>query len=46
MPPCGHIAGVYARCDRKVGVHKAPANEVLEGVVDLETRLTDEQQGT
>jgi hypothetical protein len=45
VPPCGHVAGVYARCDKRVGVHKAPANEVLEGVVDLETRLTDEEQG-
>jgi hypothetical protein len=36
---------VYARCDKRVGVHKAPANEVLEGVVDLEMRLTDEEQG-
>jgi len=45
VPPCGHIAGVYARCDRRVGVHKAPANEVLEGVLDLETLLTDARQG-
>jgi hypothetical protein len=44
VPPCGHVAGVYARCDQRVGVHKAPANEVLEGVLDLETVLTDDQQ--
>ena len=44
VPPCGHIAGVYARSDRRVGVHKAPANEVLEGVLDLEVALTDAQQ--
>ncbi|MBI3560636.1 MAG: phage tail sheath family protein [Gammaproteobacteria bacterium] len=32
LPPCGQVAGVYARCDNVVGVHKAPANEpVLEG---------------
>src|SRR5215472_1856667 len=30
VPPSGHIAGVYARCDREQGIHKAPANEVLE----------------
>jgi len=35
VPPCGHVAGVYARSDQRVGVHKAPANEVLEGVLDL-----------
>jgi phage tail sheath protein FI len=35
VPPCGHVAGVYARVDDRVGVHKAPANERLEGVLDL-----------
>jgi len=35
IPPCGHVAGVYARSDRRIGVHKAPANEILEGVLDL-----------
>ena len=45
MPPCGHIAGVYARSDALNGVHKAPANEMLEGVVGLEVSLTNEQQG-
>jgi phage tail sheath protein FI len=44
-PPCGHVAGVYARTDQQTGVHKAPANGVLEGVLDLETNLTDTQQG-
>ncbi|MCG8364053.1 MAG: phage tail sheath subtilisin-like domain-containing protein [Pseudanabaenales cyanobacterium] len=45
IPACGHIAGVYARSDDRIGVHKAPANEVLEGVLDLEISLTNEQQG-
>lgn len=44
VPPCGHVAGVYARTDRERGVHKAPANEVLEGVIDLERNLTDDDQ--
>jgi len=44
VPPCGHVAGVYARSDRRIGVHKAPANEILAGVVDLETALTDAEQ--
>jgi phage tail sheath protein FI len=43
-PPCGHVAGVVARCDRRTGVHKAPANEALAGVVDLEASLTDADQ--
>jgi len=41
VPPCGHVAGVVARCDLRTGVHKAPANEELAGVVDLEVKLTD-----
>jgi phage tail sheath protein FI len=45
VPPCGHIAGVISRCDQHTGVHKAPANEVLEGAVDLAARLTDADQG-
>jgi hypothetical protein len=45
VPPCGHVAGIYARSDERIGVHKAPANEVLEGVLDLEVNLTDAQQG-
>lgn len=42
IPPSGHVAGVYARCDRTMGVYRAPANEPLQGVVDLELFL---QQG-
>jgi phage tail sheath protein FI len=45
VPPCGHVAGVYARSDARVGVYKAPANEVLEGVLDLEINLSNAQQG-
>ncbi len=44
VPPCGHVAGVVARCDLRTGVHKAPANEELAGVVDLEVKLTDTDQ--
>lgn len=45
VPPCGHIAGIYARTDASVGVFKAPANELVEGVIDLTMPLTDEDQG-
>jgi hypothetical protein len=44
VPPCGHIAGIYARSDAAIGVHKAPANETVEGAMDLEVHLTDENQ--
>lgn len=46
VPPCGHIAGVYARCDERVGVHKAPANEVLEEALDLQPRLSEARLGS
>ena len=36
VPPCGHIAGIFARSDARVGVFKAPANEELMGAMDLE----------
>lgn len=45
VPPCGHIAGIYARSDENAGVHKAPANEVLEGVVDLAVNVDNNSQG-
>ncbi|MCP4118892.1 MAG: phage tail sheath family protein [Desulfobacteraceae bacterium] len=44
VPPCGHIAGIYARSDALFGVHKAPANEMVEGAMDLETHVSDENQ--
>jgi hypothetical protein len=36
MPPSGAVAGIFARTDARIGVHKAPANEELTGVSDLE----------
>jgi hypothetical protein len=35
VPPCGHVAGTYSAGDRSAGVHRAPANRPVEGVVDL-----------
>jgi len=46
VPPSGHVAGVMARCDNTVGVHKAPANEVVRGAVDVGWALNDAEQGT
>lgn len=37
VPPSGHLAGIYARTDRRIGVHKAPANEEILGIVDFVT---------
>ncbi len=44
IPPCGHVAGVYARSDGERGVHKAPANEVVRGALGLEVQLTKGEQ--
>jgi Bacteriophage tail sheath protein len=40
VPPSGHMAGIYARTDATRGVHKAPANEVVRGVLGLEVVVT------
>lgn len=40
VPPSGHVAGIWARNDDSRGVHKAPANEVIRGAIDLEFGLT------
>jgi phage tail sheath protein FI len=44
VPPSGHVAGVWARNDDTRGVHKAPANEVLRGVVSLQGVITRGEQ--
>ncbi|MFT5431192.1 MAG: phage tail sheath protein FI [Myxococcota bacterium] len=45
VPPAGHVAGIYARCDEKDGVHRAPANEEIEGILDLSVILDDADIG-
>jgi phage tail sheath protein FI len=40
IPPSGHMAGIWARSDDTRGVHKAPANEVIRGAIDLELLIT------
>lgn len=45
VPPGGHTLGVYARTDIERGVFKAPANETLRGVLELEFDINDDTQG-
>ena len=45
VAPSGHIAGIYARTDARRGVHKAPANEVVRGALNLTYALTRAEQG-
>ena len=46
VPPSGHVAGVYARGDWDVGVHKPPANERLDGIQDITIEVGDVAHGT
>jgi uncharacterized protein len=46
VPPCGHLAGIYARSDAQRGVHKAPANEVVMGVLDVHYPVSKILQGS
>src|SRR4029450_6369062 len=41
LPPCGHIAGLYARTDFTVGAHKAPANGELFWAEDVTVEVND-----
>jgi len=47
VPPCGHVAGVYARNDGRRGVHKAPAGTeaTVEDALSVETSMSDIEQG-
>lgn len=46
-PPAGHVAGVIAATDLRAGggVHKAPANEQVAGVLNVVTEISDREQG-
>jgi phage tail sheath protein FI len=46
VPPSGHMVGVYNRTDAGRGVHKAPANEVVLGAINLELNLSRGEQDT
>jgi phage tail sheath protein FI len=44
LPPAAAMAGIYARVDATRGVHKAPANEVVRGALNLEYLVTHAEQ--
>jgi phage tail sheath protein FI len=44
VPPSGHVAGIWARNDATRGVWKAPANEVVRGIMNVETKVTRGEQ--
>lgn len=43
-PPSGSVLGVYARTDNTVGVHKAPANEVVRSCTGLASSYNTAEQ--
>jgi phage tail sheath protein FI len=45
VPPAGFVAGLYARTDVEVGVHKAPANAELRGVAGTTVFVNEAMQG-
>jgi len=47
FPPCGFVAGLYAKTDASRGVFKAPAgvDASLTGIVGVKEPLTDNQNG-
>jgi phage tail sheath protein FI len=45
VPPSGHMIGILARVDVTRGVHKAPANEVVNGAFGVVQTMSDQEQG-
>jgi uncharacterized protein len=44
VPPAGHMAGVYAFVDNERGVHKAPANVVVQQIVGFDDDINTREQ--
>ena len=45
VPPSGHVCGIFARSDNSKGVHKAPANELVNGALGVQRLMSDVDQG-
>lgn len=45
VPPSGHVAGIYARVETEIGVHKPPANEVVMAADDVTVTVDDITHG-
>mgnify|MGYP001092067837 CR=1 FL=1 len=44
VPPSGHVVGIYNREDAERGVHKAPANQIVLGAIDVELLVSKGEQ--
>ena len=45
VPPGGHVAGIYALVERRTGVHKPPANELIADAQDVTFAVDDLAHG-
>ena len=45
VPPCGHVAGSYARLDARIGQQSAPANIGIEDAIDVAVHLGEAALG-
>lgn len=45
VPPSGYVAGVWVRTADSRGIHKAPANEIVRGILELGRPITDDENG-
>ena len=45
VPPSGHVCGIIARSDATRGVHKAPANEIVNGALGIGRTMSNIDQG-
>jgi uncharacterized protein len=46
VPPCGHVAGIYAQTELATGVHQPPAHKPLELVLDVQHQVDDSLHGS
>src|SRR5262245_6744008 len=44
IPPCGCVAGIFSRTDDEVGVFKAPANQEVLNILDLDAAVGPDVQ--
>ena len=44
VAPSGHVAGIYARTDEERGVHKAPANAIVRGALEVKYYISRPKQ--
>ena len=44
VPPSGYLAGIYAHNDAERGPHRAPANQIIRGALDIRPAVTKREQ--